>query len=49
MQLSIKATGDGAKALSLLLAKNPQNVYDRAEKGYRVRLTYTVSQKWKSA
>ena len=42
MQLAIKATGEGAKTLSYLLAKNPQNIYDRAEKGYRVRLTYTV-------
>ena len=42
MQLAIKATGEGAKALSFLLAKNPNNLYDRAEKGYRVRLTYTV-------
>ena len=42
MQLAIKATGEGAKAISFLLAKNPQNLYDRAEKGYRVRLTYTV-------
>lgn len=42
MQLAIRATGEGAKALSFLLAKNPQNLYDRAEKGYRVRLTYTV-------
>ena len=42
MQLAIKATGEGAKALSFLLAKNPQNLYDRTEKGYRVRLTYTV-------
>lgn len=42
MQLTIKATGEGAKMLSFLLAKNPQNLYDRTEKGQRVRLTYTV-------
>lgn len=42
MQLAIKATGEGAKVMSFLLAKNPQNLYDRAEKGYRVRLTYTI-------
>lgn len=42
MQLAIKATGEGAKMLSFLLSKNPQNLYDRMEKGYRVRLTYTV-------
>ena len=42
MQLSIKATGEGAKMLSFLLSKNPQNLYDRMEKGHRVRFTYTV-------
>ncbi|KJR48272.1 hypothetical protein UF75_1313 [Desulfosporosinus sp. I2] len=42
MQLVIKAAGEGAKALSFLLAKNPQNLYDRAEKGYLVRLAYTI-------
>ncbi|MDR3599535.1 MAG: 3' terminal RNA ribose 2'-O-methyltransferase Hen1 [Desulfosporosinus sp.] len=42
MQLTIKATGEGAKMLSFLLSKNPQNLYDRVEKGHRVRLTYTV-------
>lgn len=42
MQLSIKATGQGAKMLSYLLAKNPENLYDRMDKGWRVRLTYTV-------
>jgi hypothetical protein len=40
VQLSIRAIGDGAKALSFLLAKNPQNLYDRDHKGYRVRLSY---------
>lgn len=42
MQLSIKAIGEGAKVLSFLLAKNPQNLYDRDNKGYRVRLSYTT-------
>ncbi|MDP4159944.1 MAG: 3' terminal RNA ribose 2'-O-methyltransferase Hen1 [Bacillota bacterium] len=42
MQLAIKATGEGAKMLSFLLSKNPQNLYDRMEKGHRVRFTYTV-------
>jgi 3' terminal RNA ribose 2'-O-methyltransferase Hen1 len=42
VQLAIKATGEGAKMLSFLLSKNPQNLYDRMEKGHRVRLTYTV-------
>lgn len=42
MQLAIKATGEGAKMLSFLLSKNPQNLYDRMDKGYRIRFTYTV-------
>ena len=42
MQLAIKVTGEGAKMLSFLLSKNPQNLYVRMEKGHRVRLTYTV-------
>ncbi|MDQ7095447.1 3' terminal RNA ribose 2'-O-methyltransferase Hen1 [Desulfosporosinus sp. PR] len=42
MQLALKATGEGAKMLSFLLSKNPQNLYDRMEKGHRVRFTYTV-------
>ena len=42
MQLAIKAIGEGAKMLSFLLSKNPQNRYDRIEKGHRVRFTYTV-------
>lgn len=42
MQLSIKATGERADVLSYLLAKNPHNLYDRNEKGARVRLFYPV-------
>ena len=42
MQLSIRVTGEGADILSFLLAKNPANLYDRQEKGHRVRLFYTV-------
>ena len=42
MHLEIKATGEGANMLSFLLSKNPRNLYDRMEKGHRVRLTYTV-------
>jgi 3' terminal RNA ribose 2'-O-methyltransferase Hen1 len=42
MQLTIKATGEGAGALSYLLAKNPYNLYDRDEKGNRVRIVYTT-------
>ena len=42
MQLSIKAMGEEAKFLSFLLAKNPQNLYDRNEKEAQVRMTYTT-------
>ncbi|KUO73244.1 MAG: 3' terminal RNA ribose 2'-O-methyltransferase Hen1 [Desulfosporosinus sp. BRH_c37] len=42
MQLAIKATGEGANMLSFLLSKNPRNLYDRMDKGHRVRLTYTL-------
>jgi len=41
MHLMIRASGDGARAVSHLLAKNPQNVYDRTDKGVRVRMVYT--------
>ncbi|MBD1371831.1 3' terminal RNA ribose 2'-O-methyltransferase Hen1 [Hazenella sp. IB182357] len=42
MQLSITARGKNANVLSHLLAKNPQNKYDRTHKGARVRLVYTT-------
>lgn len=42
MQLTIKATGENAKYLSHLLAKNPNNLYDREVKGSRVRIVYTT-------
>jgi len=42
VQLAIKATGEGANMLSFLLSKNPRNLYDRMDKGHRVRLTYTL-------
>ncbi len=42
MQLTIKAMGQNAKYLSHLLAKNPDNLYDREVKGSRVRIVYTV-------
>ncbi|MEK5024064.1 3' terminal RNA ribose 2'-O-methyltransferase Hen1 [Paenibacillus sp. FSL M7-1046] len=43
MHLIIKATGTGAGMLSHLLAKNPNNLYDRIEKEARVRIVFTVS------
>ncbi|WP_078410010.1 3' terminal RNA ribose 2'-O-methyltransferase Hen1 [Priestia abyssalis] len=43
MQLSIKVLGEGAENLSRLLAKNPNNLYDREEKGNRIRLVFTSS------
>ncbi|MEC0198413.1 3' terminal RNA ribose 2'-O-methyltransferase Hen1 [Paenibacillus taichungensis] len=36
----LKARGAGSGAVSRLLAKNPHNVYDRMEKGVRVRIVY---------
>ncbi|MBB3112020.1 3' terminal RNA ribose 2'-O-methyltransferase Hen1 [Paenibacillus phyllosphaerae] len=42
MHLIIRAEGTDARAVSYLLAKNPNNLYDRDEKGVRVRLVYTV-------
>lgn len=43
MHLIIRATGTGAGMLSHLLAKNPNNLYDRTEKEARVRIVFTVS------
>ncbi|MGM7636686.1 3' terminal RNA ribose 2'-O-methyltransferase Hen1 [Bacillus sp. Hm123] len=40
MQLSIRATGNNASMISHLLAKNPNNVYERKHKGHLVRLFY---------
>lgn len=42
MHITLKATGAGAGMVSHLLAKNPYNLYDRTEKGTRVRMVYTV-------
>ncbi|WIM41190.1 3' terminal RNA ribose 2'-O-methyltransferase Hen1 [Paenibacillus sp. PK4536] len=44
MYLTIKATGTHASMISHLLAKNPNNLYDRTEKGARIRLVYTSFQ-----
>ena len=38
MQLTIEATGNNVKAISYLLAKNPNNIYERNHKGHSVRL-----------
>ncbi|MNO19253.1 RNA repair, ligase-Pnkp-associating, region of Hen1 [compost metagenome] len=43
MHLIIRATGAGAGMLSHLLAKNPNNLYDRMEKDARVRIVFTAS------
>ncbi|WP_066066641.1 methyltransferase domain-containing protein [Neobacillus soli] len=42
MQLSLKVSGPGAEAVSYLIAKNPNNLYERGEKGLTVRLVYTA-------
>ncbi|WJH31052.1 hypothetical protein N6H13_11010 [Paenibacillus sp. CC-CFT742] len=43
MHLILKATGEGAGIVSHLLSKNPNNVYDRTDKGVRVRMVYTTA------
>jgi 3' terminal RNA ribose 2'-O-methyltransferase Hen1 len=40
MQLSLTVSGPGADVVSYLIAKNPNNPYERDEKGFRVRLVY---------
>lgn len=40
MQLTINAKGPNADMLSYLLAKNPNNIYERKQKGHLVRLFY---------
>lgn len=42
MQLSLSVKGPGAEAVSYLLAKNPNNLYERSEKGITVRLAYSA-------
>ncbi|MBU5353500.1 methyltransferase domain-containing protein [Paenibacillus barcinonensis] len=44
MHLIIKASGEGAGQVSHLLAKNPNNLYDRTDKGVRVRMVYTKAE-----
>lgn len=41
MQLTIQASGDNVKAISYLLSKNPDNLYERNHKGHLVRLFYS--------
>ncbi|MGG3575175.1 3' terminal RNA ribose 2'-O-methyltransferase Hen1 [Bacillus gobiensis] len=41
MQLTIKASGENVKSISHLLAKNPNNIYERNHKGHLVRLFYS--------
>lgn len=43
MHLIIRASGAGAGMLSHLLAKNPNNLYDRTEKDARVRIVFISS------
>lgn len=42
MQLSFTVRGQGAEAVSYLLAKNPNNLYERDEKGFKTRIVYTI-------
>nr|WP_042355764.1 3' terminal RNA ribose 2'-O-methyltransferase Hen1 [Bacillus rubiinfantis] len=42
MHLALTLKGNGAKVTSFLLAKNPENLYERSEKGNVVRLVYTT-------
>ncbi|MDQ6598977.1 3' terminal RNA ribose 2'-O-methyltransferase Hen1 [Bacillus salipaludis] len=42
MQLSFTIRGQGAEAVSYLLAKNPNNLYERDEKGFKTRIVYTT-------
>ncbi|MCZ8538025.1 3' terminal RNA ribose 2'-O-methyltransferase Hen1 [Paenisporosarcina quisquiliarum] len=41
MQLTIQASGDNVQAISYLLAKNPNNLYERNHKGHLVRIFYS--------
>ncbi|MEO2214997.1 3' terminal RNA ribose 2'-O-methyltransferase Hen1 [Paenibacillus amylolyticus] len=43
MHLILKASGADAGVVSHLLAKNPLNIYDRVDKGVRVRMVYTTT------
>ncbi|MFC5734499.1 3' terminal RNA ribose 2'-O-methyltransferase Hen1 [Cytobacillus gottheilii] len=41
MQLTLNAKGQNASVMSYLLAKNPNNIYERKQKGHYVRLFYS--------
>jgi 3' terminal RNA ribose 2'-O-methyltransferase Hen1 len=41
MQLTIKASGENVNAISYLLAKNPNNLYERNQKGHKIRFFYS--------
>lgn len=43
MHLILKASGADVGVVSHLLAKNPLNIYDRVDKGVRVRMVYTAA------
>lgn len=45
MQLSLTVRGSGADVVSFLIAKNPNNPYERDEKGFKVRLVYPIFNK----
>ncbi|WP_203248843.1 methyltransferase domain-containing protein [Sporosarcina beigongshangi] len=42
MQLTIRATGDNVQVISYLLAKNPNNIYERNHKGHSIRMFYSL-------
>lgn len=42
MQLSLTVKGSDADVVSYLIAKNPNNPYERDEKGFKVRLFYPI-------
>lgn len=41
MQLTIRAVGEDVQVISHLLAKNPNNLYERSQKGHAVRLFFS--------
>lgn len=40
MQLTIQATGENVEVISYLLAKNPNNIYERSQNGHFIRMFY---------
>ena len=45
MQLSVTVSGSNSDVVSYLIAKNPNNPYERDEKGFKVRLVYPIFNK----